>query len=218
MSKRTKLMLKENNELEMQIQNEDNKQVLMDMVVYIRSTNISPYYQEKVRRDIWEMIVDGEKRGKTAKEVIGDNYRLFCDNVIAEIPELSRKEHILSLVRDILLSINVLLIIWFVFDLIEQILVTDMLPYFTVTVGNIISATLSIIAAFLVFSAISKNAFDNSKLSNKKVFFTLFAIMLICMCVNAFIKYSLFQIHVIFVISGIAVLFAIYKILDTRLD
>ena len=89
MSKRTKLLLKENNQLESQIQNEDNKSALTDIIVYIRSANISPYYQEKVRRDIWEMIVDGEKRGKTAKDIIGDNYKRFCDDVIAQIPKIS---------------------------------------------------------------------------------------------------------------------------------
>ena len=89
MSKRTKLLLKENNAFESQIQNEDNRAALTDIVVYIRSANISPYDQERVRRDIGEMIVDGEKRGKTAKEIIGDDYRLFCDRVIAEVPQPS---------------------------------------------------------------------------------------------------------------------------------
>lgn len=70
MSKRTKILQKENNELEKQIQNDSNKSILTDIVVYIRSANISPYHQEKVRRDIWEMIVDGEKRGEAAHFLI----------------------------------------------------------------------------------------------------------------------------------------------------
>lgn len=70
MSKRTKILQKENNELEKQIRNDSNKSILTDIVVYIRSANISPYHQEKVRRDIWEMIVDGEKRGEAAHFLI----------------------------------------------------------------------------------------------------------------------------------------------------
>lgn len=217
MSKRTKLLLKENNELEMQIQNEDNRQALTDITVYLRSANISPYYQEKVRRDIWEMIVDGEKRGKAAKEIIGENYRLFCDNVIAEIPKLSRKEHVLSLLRDTLLAANALLIIWFAFRFMEQAINANGFPYFTVTGGNIICGILSIIAAFSVFSAVSKNAF-RSTLSNRKAFFALLSILLTCMCVNAFVQHSLFQIHALIVAGGIVALFAMYKILDAKLD
>ena len=77
MSRRTKLLLKENNEAENRIQNEENESILTDITVYIRSSNINSYYQETVRRDILEMIDDGEKRGETAREIIGDDYKLF---------------------------------------------------------------------------------------------------------------------------------------------
>ncbi len=221
MSKRTKILIKENNELEKQIQNDNNKSILTDIVVYIRSANISPYYQEKVRRDIWEMIVDGEKRGETAKDIIGDDYKQFCNNVIAEMPRLSRKEYIFSLLRDVLLSIDVLLIIWLVFNLLKQI-ISNTFPYFTVTAGNIISAMLIVIGAFGLFHAFSKNTFGIGNNLTKKSFLImwvpLFILMLICMCVNVFIQYPLFRVHIFGVISGIIVLFAIYKILDMKFD
>jgi len=211
-------LLKENNELERQIQNKDNKSVLTDITVYIRSANISPYYQEKVCQDIWKMIADGEKRGETAKDIIGDDYKLFCDNVIAEIPKLSSKEYALSLLRDVLLSADVLLVIWSIFHLMEQIISVNTSPYFTITTGNIICAILSITSAFLVFHIISKNTFNIDKISDKKVFFTLFVLLLICTCANTFIEYPVFQIHAFVAVGGIAVLFVIYKILDTKLD
>ena len=94
MSKRTKQLLNENNALENCIQNPENKEVLTNMVVYIRAANISPYDQEKVRRDMTEMILDGEHRGAPIKDVIGEDYRLFCDDVIAEIPKLTGRTRI----------------------------------------------------------------------------------------------------------------------------
>jgi DNA-binding ferritin-like protein (Dps family) len=221
MSKRTKILQKENNELEKQIQNDSNKSILTDIVVYIRSANINPYYQEKVRRDIWEMIVDGEKRGETAKDIIGDDYKLFCDNVIVEMPKLSRKGYIFSLFRDVLLSIDVLLIIWLVFNLLER-ESSSAFPYFTVTAGNIICTMLIVIGAFGLFHALSKNTFDIGNSLTKKAFpmlsIPLFVLMLICMCVNAFIQYPLFRIHANRAIGGIIALFVIYKILDMKLD
>ena len=222
MSKRTKLLLMENNKLESQIHDDDNKSVLTDIIVYIRSANISPYYQEKVRRDIWEMIVDGEKRGKTAKDIIGDNYKLFCDNVIAEIPKLSKKEHILSLFRDVLLSVNVLLIIWFISNLFEQI-ISNSLPLFIVTTGNVLCGVLIIIAAFGVFHAFSKNTFniENGNTNRKGIlviFLLLFVLTLISMCVNTFMQYPLFYIHALIAAAGIIVLFIIYKILVMKID
>lgn len=222
MSKRTKLLLMENNKLESQIQDDDNKSVFTDIIVYIRSANISPYYQEKVRRDICEMIVDGEKRGKPAKDIIGDNYKLFCDNVIAEIPKLRKIEYILSLFRDVLLSVNVLLIIWFISNLFEQI-ISNSLPLFTVTTGNVLCAVLIIIAAFGVFHAFSKNTFNikNSNTNRKGIlviFLLLFVLTLISMCVNTFMQYPLFHIHALIAAAGIIVLFIIYKMLDMKID
>ena len=90
MSKRAKQLLRENNELEEQIRDEAARAALTDMIVYIRSANISAYNQELVRRDIWQMIADGERRGESVEEIIGGDYKAFCDSVIAELPQLRR--------------------------------------------------------------------------------------------------------------------------------
>ena len=222
MSRRTKLLLKENNELEKQIRRKENQAVLTDITVYIRSANINPYHQERARRDIWEMIAAGEKRGETAKDIIGEDYRLFCDSVIAELPHLSRKEYALSLLRDVLLSVDVLLAIWLVFRGLEQVLQGDRGFRFTVTAGNIVSAVLCIAGAFLLFHLISQNTFRIGGTSEKRtifgLFLLLFLLMLFCMGANAFIQYTLFQLLGLVAVGGIVVLFALYKILDVKLD
>lgn len=81
MSRRVKEMLKENNELQEQL-SDDGKKVLTDIVVYLRGVPVSMYEQERVRRDITQMLIDGEKRGSSAREVIGEDYREFCDNIV----------------------------------------------------------------------------------------------------------------------------------------
>ena len=80
MSRRTKLLMKENNDLSSQLRAEDNR-VLTDMVVYIRGADISEYQQELVRRDITQMLIDGEQRGDTLEEIIGGDYKDFCSKV-----------------------------------------------------------------------------------------------------------------------------------------
>ena len=221
MSKRTKLLLKENNAFENQIQNEDNRAALTDIVVYIRSANISPYDQERVRRDIGEMIVDGEKRGKTAKEIIGDDSRLVCDRVIAEVPRLSGKEYILSLLRDVLLSVDVLLVIWFLSNLLAWMLGSTS-PYFTVTAGNVLCAVLTLTIAFGTVHAISKNAFPvetgHSSKRGLLAVLLLFVLLLACMCVNVFLRQTLFHLHPLLAAAGIAALLLLYKMLDWKID
>ena len=68
MSRRVKEMLKENNELQEQL-SDDGKKVLTDIVVYLRGVPVSMYEQERVRRDITQMLIDGEKRGSSARDV-----------------------------------------------------------------------------------------------------------------------------------------------------
>lgn len=215
-------MLKENNQLEEQLQNEENRSVLTDITVYLRSANISPYEQEAVRRDIWEMLVEGERRGETAKDILGDDYRLFCDRVIAEIPKLSPTGSMLSLVRDVLLSSDVLLAIWFLSNLVQQAIRRDTFPYLTVTSGAVLCALLCIFGAFLVFHVLSKHTFsirsDASRDGSFRLFLLVFFLLLICMCANTLIQHPLFQVHALVVAGGIAVLFALYKILDAKLD
>ena len=77
MSRRVKEMLKENNELQEQL-SDDGKKVLTDIVVYLRGVPVSMYEQERVRRDITQMLIDGEKRGSSAREVIGEDYGIRC--------------------------------------------------------------------------------------------------------------------------------------------
>ncbi|RZS94003.1 hypothetical protein [Cuneatibacter caecimuris] len=217
MSKRTKLLLKENNELENRLKRDD-EQALTNITVYIRSANISPYFQESVRRDVLEMIINGEKEGRSMIEIIGEDYKIFCDNVIAEIPELTGRERMLTAMRDTLLSVTVLMGLWFVFRIIGCVTGYDSWPYFTVTAGNVISGVFIIIAAFYVFSFVSKHSFSNSRSLSGKILLALCLVLFVCVCANVFIQYPFFQVHGLILAAALAVLFILYKILDVRID
>ena len=64
MNKRTKILRNESGRMAEKI-SKDGRQVLEDMVLYIRGVDISAYDQERVRRDITQMILDGEHRGQS---------------------------------------------------------------------------------------------------------------------------------------------------------
>ena len=98
MSKRTKELLRANNALDAQL-NKDNQQMMTNIVVYIRSANISEYEQELVRRDITHMLLDAQAEGRSAEEVIGDDAQAFCDEVIAALPPRPAGERALDALR-----------------------------------------------------------------------------------------------------------------------
>lgn len=111
MKEQRRRLSEENDVLCEQISKEGNE-VLADMVSYIRRLEVSRYEQEKVRRDIAEMILEGEKRGIPARETIGDDYQEFCDSVLAELPKLSRREKALSVLRDASLFLAIWIPFW----------------------------------------------------------------------------------------------------------
>ena len=95
MNKRTKRLTEENEILCGELSTEA-KEVLRNVTGYIQRFGISRYEQEKVRQDIAEMILEGEKRGIPVSETIGDDYQAFCDSVLAEMPRMTGREKLLE--------------------------------------------------------------------------------------------------------------------------
>lgn len=217
MSRRVKEMLKENNELEQQLSDE-GKKVLTDIVVYLRGVPVSMYEQEKVRRDITQMLIDGEKRGSFAKDVIGEDYREFCDSIVEEIPHMGGKEKTLVLIRDTLPALIVLLVIWCAGRLAE--VLAGVLPSFNcpVTLGNLLGGILLLAGAEGLITLLTKHAFANSRSFNKK-WAAIFAVVFIAaVCVNYLLTYKVFSIHLGAAAVLTLVIFAIYRIIDSRVD
>lgn len=159
MSRQVKLLKKENEELEKQLSKE-NEELQTDMVVYIRSPNISDMDQELVRRDITQMLIDGQNRGVGAAEVIGDDYKAFCDNVMIEIPKLSTKMRILTVIRDIIPALIVLIGIWVVFGILKQCLHGEAWYLTPLSVFDLIIGAAMLLIASLSVVYITRNSFS----------------------------------------------------------
>lgn len=99
MSKRTKELLRENNAWEKENLSAENQHLMTNIVTYIRSAAISEYEQELVRRDVMAMLAAGEREGRSAEEVIGDDAQAFCNEVIAALPPRPAGERALDALR-----------------------------------------------------------------------------------------------------------------------
>ena len=217
MSRRVKEMLKENNELEQQLSDEGRK-VLTDIVVYLRGVPVSMYEQEKVRRDITQMLIDGEKRGSFAKDVIGEDYREFCDSIVEEIPHMSRKEKVLVCIRDTLPALIVLLVIWCAGRLAE--VLAGVLPSFNcpVTLGNLVGGILLLAGAEGLITLLTKYAFESSRSFNKKWGSVLVIVFIAAVFANYLITYKVFRIHLGLAVVLTLAIFVAYRILDSSVD
>lgn len=111
MKTQTKKLIEENDTLCEKLSREAND-VLRNMTGYIQRFGISRYEQERVRQDIAEMILEGEKRGISVRDTIGEDYKAFCDSVLAEMTKMSSGEKRLKIIRDICIFLAVWIPLW----------------------------------------------------------------------------------------------------------
>ena len=213
MSKRTKELLRANNALDAQL-NKDNQQMMTNIVVYIRSANISEYEQELVRRDVMAMLAAGEREGRSADEVIGDDAQAFCDEVIAALPPRPAGERALDALRTGLLAFVVLAVCWLVFSAVDAI-AEQHWPYFPLTVGDVISQALIFVTAFIIFRGISRHTFDD-KLG--KLFLLIFCVLAASILASIFFTQFLCNVHIFIIAAVLVICFIGYKFLDARVD
>lgn len=179
MNKKTKLLLKENNKLEKSLSKE-SIEVLTDIVVYLRGSNISEYHQEEVRHDIIEMVAEGEGRNEDISVIIGNDYKEFCDEIISSIPSRSIKERIITSIANSLTYFVTLSVIWLFSSIIFALINKNSLTLLPVTSGFIINTVLIISIAVLFVNFVCKTSFNENIASSKiKTFLIAWVILLI---------------------------------------
>lgn len=107
MNKETKKLNQLNNTLDKKL-NKANNAVLTDIICYLRVANISEYHQESVRHDLLEMVLSAQERNDDIQTVIGEDYKVFCDDIIASLPPKTLKEKIFELLDIVCLSTSIL--------------------------------------------------------------------------------------------------------------
>ena len=216
---RTKQLMRENNVFERALSQEFN-QVLTDMVVYLRSAPVSEYNQELVRRDIGRMFLDAQRRGDSPADVIGEDYRQFCDQVLAEVPRLTVRERVLDGLSTSLVCLGAWGVIWLVNRGVRGLFLSDGTaaggwPDIPVTVGDLLATVLILVAAGYLFYSVSLSAFSASSTSLLIKTFLLLAVLLL---VNRVFTESLVRLHFGVVLAGVALCFVLGKVLEHLAD
>ena len=213
MNKTTKQLLEENNQREKEL-SPDNQKVLTDIVAYLRGSSASIYQQELVHRDILEMLQEGEARGQTAAQVIGEDYQTFCDEILTELPKRNMKQHIVYALSTVSLSAAGLLSIWLVFRLFEAPFQNrTFTPWLPMTLGQLLGGIMLIAYSYGLVEHICRNSFEDRDPSRLQVisFFVCIGLFFI-FCVS--LQQIMFYLHAGIAALLIAVLFLIYKITD----
>lgn len=217
MDKRTEQLMRENEALD-QALSDENRDVLTDMVVYIRVAGISMYRQEQVRRDLTQMLLDAQERGVPASEVIGGDYQTFCDSVLAEVPQRSVHARALSACGGVCLCTGILAAIWFFFELLGLLTGTTAWPLLTVTAGQTAGMAVVLCTSAGIVAYICKTAFRPAKTENRKVWVVLVAVYALTLAVYAIWRTPLVKVNAYAAAVVILALFVLYFALNRVAD
>lgn len=220
MNKETKMILHENNQLEKQLSKKSDE-VYTNMIVYMRGSDISEYNQEKVRRDILDMIIEGEKRGDNIEEIIGNDYKDICDKIISVFPSKTIKEKIMSIISMTLACIYILGAVSVLQTLFYNFVGKDPILVYSLSIGDIINALLIILIANVTVSVVSKNVFKKPFIDNKILSFLvtwIICVVIICSLIGIsyFLDYVVFETNLITVALVSLVAFIANKIIDKK--
>lgn len=212
MNKTTKQLLEENNQREKEL-SPDNQKVLTDIVAYLRGSSASTYQQELVHRDILDMLQEGETRGQTAAQVIGEDYQTFCDEILTELPRRSARERTIYGLSVVSLSAAVLVVIWLGFSLFTAVIQGPFTLWLPVKLGQLLGGALIIAFSYGLVEYVCRTSFEDrspTKVQVIGIFVGMVLFFLICML----LRQTLFSLH-----AGIAavlavVLYLIYKVTD----
>ena len=215
MRKETKLLLRENNRAEESL-SPRGRELLTDIVVYLRSSRVSTREQELVRRDITQMLLDAEARGEAPGAVIGPDPKAFCDSVIEALPPMPRWYSLLCTLRDGLLAAAILVAIWLVFGTVEGLLGVGSWPDLTLTLGQLLSGAAILLIAFGLVFWICRDAFSSGQ--KKGLWLLFFLIFFALLSLGIFLRQPLVMLPFPAAAGILAALFLAYKIMDARLD
>ena len=216
MNRRAKQLLQENNRLEEQLTGENNR-MMTDIIVYLRASNTTAYQQECVRRDITEMVLEGQRRGAPMEEVIGEDYKAFCDAVLSEVPKRTLRQRILSAVGSGCLYVDILAVIWLVFGAIGWLLGDGSWPWLAVTAGDLIALVAILGASIGLVEYICNNSFDEN-LGKRKVIPVLLVLLVAGLVAGSVLlrEVVLFHIHTLLALGLMAVLYGIHKAVEEK--
>lgn len=162
MNKKTRDLLRENNEYEKNNLSEQSQTVMTDIVCYLRCSKLSEYNQEIVRRDIDYMLADGEGRGETPETIIGSEYKEFCDAIIQTFPEMTLLEKVLRNTNELSGAVSVLALIWLFGKMLQAFLQKTSVYHMNITMGEILGGIILVVETKMIVNYILRGSFEQA--------------------------------------------------------
>lgn len=220
MNRKTKKLNEQNNLLDEKI-NEENQRAFTDMICYLRGSDISEYDIELVRQDLTEMVLSAQDRGENIDAVIKDDYKKFCDEIIANIPPKTRLQKIFDYVDMCCQALAIVFTIYIITSrntilIIKNTIEGKSMNYnISISVGSVISGILIILLANIIVRVIMKDAFKKESKYGRLVVGIAVAVTAFVFMLIAWLgKSTLFTVNIFLACAVTIILYVIHKIIS----
>lgn len=222
MNRKAKALNRINNALDKAILPE-NQEDLTNLICYLRVAKLSEYDQEFVRRDLTEMVLAAQQRGEGIRSVIGEDYKAFCDDIIASLPARTRSQKVLAFLDTLCLSLSILGAVSLLFAdgtlaLLQALFARQPLhPEISITLSTVaLTGMILVIASALVMWICKKSLQpeNHGRQFRRKAFLLGAGWMAVCLLVTWFGRGVLFTAPIWAVCAVIILLYAAHRVLD----
>ncbi|MDF3002400.1 MAG: hypothetical protein K0Q48_2519 [Bacillota bacterium] len=166
-----KKLRKENNKQDKLLSNESNT-IMVDMVCYLRASNLCEYDIEVIRKELTGMALESQLRNQQFSEVIGEDYKAFCDELIKNGSSKTRYEKGLEISYVLVHGIMVLYLVEIVCSSAIVNIIQSGQFSMQITAGFVLSTLIALGMGFGIYYYMTKNSFELTK-KNRKLQFVL---------------------------------------------
>lgn len=215
MNRKIKAAISENEEFEKKL-TEENRKIMTDIVCYIRSFPVSVIEQEQVRMDIAVMLYDGQNRGEDAQQIIGGDYKRFCDELIAEIPVMKKNVRAAVSLGNLCLYTAIASVIVFAESILRALIKGDQIwPVVSAGAGSLVQMAAVIAVAVVIVEFIMKNSFETAGRKEKIIFAALIVLCFVAAAAGRiFLDDFTADISVVMWIIVTIILFMVHKAVE----
>jgi uncharacterized membrane-anchored protein len=164
-----KQLIEENNN-KRKLLTKENEAYYDDLLVYIRlQLTLSEQQSEEVLMEMLDHLIDGQKEGKTAKDIFGEDPLAFTDEIIEQLPK-EKMRKIVPFVGGIIVNLIswVLIIRGIILLVLSQFTaVNSEVYYFNVAVSALVIGFSIIINIWFIFKLIKKSLFNENRSTKK---------------------------------------------------
>lgn len=214
------ILRKENNIKEKQLSKENNL-LMTDMILYLKSSDLCEYDIEVIRRELFGMVYEAQLRGDHMSQVIGDDYKEFCEALMDNGRQKTVYEKFLEgayiavVGGGMLFLMEVLFSGAFLHPFRSGIFTMD------ITLGFLTSTAIILVAALAIYWLFTKHAFELSgegALKYKMIFIAGFTVFFSgSILIKMFLgKQILFQLNFLYPATFLVLAYLTIKILGDR--